>query len=100
MKTNLATTLIAASAAAFCAGAQSETGKLLLTGGVSSIDGTAGSGLLIRPCEVSSGITYTAVLKVANNPLWVLLQHRHVLTRCSTQFGLRSHRHALAHLLL
>ena len=45
MKTNLATTLIAASAAAFCAGAQAETGKLLLTGGVSSIDGAAGGGL-------------------------------------------------------
>ena len=45
MKINLATTLIAASAAAFCAGAQAETGKLLLTGGVSSIDGAAGGGL-------------------------------------------------------
>ena len=45
MNTNLATTLIAASAAAFCAGAQAETGKLLLTGGVSSIDGAAGGGL-------------------------------------------------------
>ena len=45
MKTNLVTTLIAASAAAFCAGAQAETGKLLLTGGVSSIDGAAGGGL-------------------------------------------------------
>lgn len=45
MKTNLATTLIAATAAAFCAGAQAETGKLLLTGGVSSIDGAAGGGL-------------------------------------------------------
>ena len=31
------------------------------------------SKLLIRPCEVSSGITYAAVLKVANNPLWILL---------------------------
>ena len=45
MKTNLVTTLIAASAVAFCAGAQAETGKLLLTGGVSSIDGAAGGGL-------------------------------------------------------
>ena len=45
MKTNLATTLIAVSAAAFCAGAQAETGKLLLTGGVSSIEGAAGGGL-------------------------------------------------------
>ena len=45
MKTKLVTTLIAASAAAFCAGAQAETGKLLLTGGVSSIDGAAGGGL-------------------------------------------------------
>ena len=41
----LASTLIAAFAAAFCAGAQAETGKLLLTGGVSSIDGAAGGGL-------------------------------------------------------
>ena len=45
MKTNLAATLIAVSAAAFCAGAQAETGKLLLTGGVSSIEGAAGGGL-------------------------------------------------------
>ena len=45
MKTKLITTLIAATAAAFCAGAQAETGKLLLTGGVSSIDGAAGGGL-------------------------------------------------------
>ncbi len=45
MKTKLATTLIAAATAAFCAGAQAETGKLLLTGGVSSIDGAAGGGL-------------------------------------------------------
>ncbi len=45
MKRNLATTLIAAGAAVFCAGAQAETGKLLLTGGVSSIDGAAGGGL-------------------------------------------------------
>ena len=45
MKTNLVTTLIAASAAAFCAGALADTGKLLLNGGVSSIDGAAGGGL-------------------------------------------------------
>ena len=45
MKTKFITTLMAASAAAFCAGAQAETGKLLLTGGVSSIDGAAGGGL-------------------------------------------------------
>ena len=45
MKTNLAATLVAVSAAAFCAGAQAETGKLLLTGGVSSIEGAAGGGL-------------------------------------------------------
>ncbi len=45
MKTNLLTTLIAASAAAFCTGGHAETGKLLLTGGVSSIDGAAGGGL-------------------------------------------------------
>lgn len=42
MKTKLVTTLLAASAAAFCSGAQAETGKLLLTGGVSSIAGAAG----------------------------------------------------------
>ncbi|MBC7585230.1 MAG: DUF3034 family protein [Tardiphaga sp.] len=45
MKKKLVTTLIATSVAAFCAGAQAETGKLLLTGGVSSIDGAAGGGL-------------------------------------------------------
>ena len=45
MKTKFATTLIAASAAIFCAGAQADTGKLLLTGGVSSVDGAAGGGL-------------------------------------------------------
>ena len=37
--------LIAACAALFCAGAQADTGKLLLTGGVSSVDGAAGGGL-------------------------------------------------------
>ena len=45
MKTTIATTLVAAAATAFCAGAQADTGKLLLTGGVSSIDGAAGGGL-------------------------------------------------------
>jgi hypothetical protein len=45
MKSKLVTTLIVASTAAFCAGAQADTGKLLLTGGVSSIDGAAGGGL-------------------------------------------------------
>ena len=45
MKTNFATTLIAVGSAAFCAGAHADTGKLLLTGGVSSIDGAAGGGL-------------------------------------------------------
>jgi len=45
MNKKFATTLIAAGAAVFCAGAQADTGKLLLTGGVSSIDGAAGGGL-------------------------------------------------------
>ena len=45
MKTKLITALVAASAVALCTGAQAETGKLLLTGGVSSIDGAAGGGL-------------------------------------------------------
>ena len=45
MNKKLASTLIAAFAAAYCVGAQAETGKLLLTGGVSSIDGAAGGGL-------------------------------------------------------
>ena len=45
MKLQFATPLIAACAALFCAGAQADTGKLLLTGGVSSIDGAAGGGL-------------------------------------------------------
>lgn len=45
MNKKFATTLIAACAAVFCAGAQADTGKLLLTGGVSSIDGAAGGGL-------------------------------------------------------
>lgn len=37
--------LAAASAAMFCASAQADTGKLLLTSGVSSVDGAAGGGL-------------------------------------------------------
>ncbi len=45
MKTKFVTALMAASAAAFCAGAQAETGKLLLTSGVSSVDGAGGGGL-------------------------------------------------------
>ena len=45
MNINYKLTLIAISAAAFCAGVQADTGKLLLTGGVSSIDGAAGGGL-------------------------------------------------------
>ena len=47
MKKNLAITLtlLAASAATLCTGAQAETGKLLLTGGVSSVEGAAGGGL-------------------------------------------------------
>ena len=56
--------------------------------------------ILIRPCEVLSRIANAAVLKVTNNPLWILLQHRHVLARCSTQFDFGSHRNTLAHLLL
>jgi hypothetical protein len=45
MNNKFSTTLLAASAALFCAGAQAETGKLLLTGGVSSVEGAAGGGL-------------------------------------------------------
>ena len=46
MKTScLQTVLAVAAAAAFCANAQADTGKLLLTGGVSSVEGTAGGGL-------------------------------------------------------
>ena len=37
--------LVAACAALLCAGVQADTGKLLLTGGVSSVDGAAGGGL-------------------------------------------------------
>lgn len=42
---NFSTSLLAACAALACMGAQADTGKLLLTGGVSSIDGAAGGGL-------------------------------------------------------
>ena len=49
MNKNLVSTLVstvaAASAVLLCTGAQADTGKLLLTGGVSSIDGAAGGGL-------------------------------------------------------
>ena len=38
---------------------------------------------LILPRDVLSGMIYAAILKVANNLLGVLLQHRHVLTRFS-----------------
>lgn len=45
MKKKFAITLLATSAALSFTGAHAETGKLLLTGGVSSIDGAAGGGL-------------------------------------------------------
>ena len=46
MNRKFAINLIAASIAAFCTGAvHADTGKLLLTGGVSSVDGAAGGGL-------------------------------------------------------
>ena len=45
MNKKFAITLAAASAAFFCAGAHADTGKLLLTGGVSTIEGAAGGGL-------------------------------------------------------
>ncbi|MES2942491.1 MAG: DUF3034 family protein [Pseudomonadota bacterium] len=45
MNKKLAVTLVAASAAFFGVEARADTGKLLLTGGVSSIDGAAGGGL-------------------------------------------------------
>ena len=49
MKLTFAPHFLAACAALACAGASlpahAETGKLLLTGGVSSIDGAAGGGL-------------------------------------------------------
>lgn len=41
----LSITAIAAAAALFCLGAHADTGKLLLTGGVSTIEGAAGGGL-------------------------------------------------------
>ena len=45
MKTKYFSALAFAGAAAFCFGANADTGKLLLTGGVSSVDGSAGGGL-------------------------------------------------------
>lgn len=41
----LSITAVAAAAALFCLGAHADTGKLLLTGGVSTIEGAAGGGL-------------------------------------------------------
>lgn len=45
MRNILSTPLAAGALALLCAGAQADTGKLLLTGGVSSIEGAAGGGL-------------------------------------------------------
>ena len=45
MNKKFAMTFLAAAAALLCTAAQADTGKLLLTGGVSSIDGAAGGGL-------------------------------------------------------
>ena len=45
MKNPFILSLLAVTAATLCAGAQAETGKLLLTGGVSSVEGAAGGGL-------------------------------------------------------
>ena len=45
MKKSFVLSLVAVGAAALCSGAQAETGKLLLTGGVSSVEGAAGGGL-------------------------------------------------------
>jgi hypothetical protein len=45
MNKKFSITLLAASAALFSAGAQADIGKLLLTGGVSGIEGAAGGGL-------------------------------------------------------
>jgi hypothetical protein len=45
MRNILSTPLAAGVLALLCAGAQADTGKLLLTGGVSSIEGAAGGGL-------------------------------------------------------
>jgi len=43
--------------------------------------GNFNSLLLLRPCEVSSGIANAPVLEVAHHTLRVLLQHRHVVVR-------------------
>jgi hypothetical protein len=45
MRNILSSPLIAGALALLCAGAQADTGKLLLTGGVSTIEGAAGGGL-------------------------------------------------------
>ena len=45
MKKRLVSSLIACGAALLCTGVQADTGKLLLTGGVSTVEGTAGGGL-------------------------------------------------------
>ena len=37
--------------------------------------------LLIRPCEVLSRVANATILKVTNNALGVLLQHRHMSVR-------------------
>ena len=37
--------------------------------------------LLLRPCEVSSGIANASVLEVAHHTQRVFLQHRHVVVR-------------------
>jgi hypothetical protein len=47
MNKKFSITLLAASAALFSAGAQADIGKLLLTGGVSGIEGAAGGGLTL-----------------------------------------------------
>ena len=38
----------------------------------------AGAKLLLRPCEVLSSVSNSAVLEVANNSLGAFLQHRHM----------------------
>lgn len=45
MKNSLRTALVATAASLCCLAAQADTGKLLLTGGVSTVDGAAGGGL-------------------------------------------------------
>lgn len=55
--------------------------------------------LLLRPCEVLSGVANATILEVAHNSLGILFQHRHVIVGRFTQFGLGSHRYALAHFL-